>query len=199
MAGAWFLITVVQGTAVSTRSSARQTKAWTFGGRQGPLRRHKQLVFFACEGLIAMFDERHPEEDYSIHYPADFENRAIELNRMGALMAKAENPAWMREEGRCEVQGAADMKEAVKEARFMGDPSDPAVQAYWARFRQRKTRVSLHSGVDKAGYPDLPQVDRGKITGKTVGVDGKADLVDTETAMRIRRPARRKQALQLEL
>lgn len=163
------------------------------------MRRHKQLVFFACEGMIALYDERHPEEDYGIHYVADFEERARELNRLGADMAKAENPKSFREEGRIFVAGAQAMLEAVQEARFMGDPSDPAVQSFWAKARTRKTRVSLHQGTDRAGYPDLPQVDRGKLTGKTANVDGKADLIDASTHMRIHKPARRKQALQLEL
>lgn len=123
--------------------------AWSAGARQGPLRRHKQLVFFACEGLIALFDERdkaQSEDDvYSIMTPTSFQERATALTSF-ARKVRAGDAPWQRQEGREMGQAALDMEETIKEARDMGDPSDPAVQAYWER--HRTNRVVKFSGFE---------------------------------------------------
>lgn len=167
---------------------------WAAQARTGQIRRYKQLTFFACEGLIALYDERHPQEDYNVILPADFERRATELARFGKECLATDSAKSLREVGRECVAGANDMVAAVKEARFMGDPSDPAVQAFWALHKPgSKSTISLRAGCDAAGYPDLPEVSRGKLTGKTAAVDGQAALVDNATHLRLHRPPRRKQ------
>lgn len=143
--------------------------AWTVGARQGPLRRHKQLVFFACEGLCVVRDEREDkhDDDYTVVTPNDFETHARGLGHF-ALQCEAADPAWLRAEGELDKRAANDMLETCKEAREMGDPSDPAVQSFWARHRRSNTvRVGLHAGTDREGYPDLPDVSRGPRTGRT--------------------------------
>jgi hypothetical protein len=57
------------------------------------------------------------------------------------------------------------MLDAVREAKAMGDPSDPAVQEYWAKHHKRPT-VSIGSG-SKSGYPELPPMPKGQLTGRT--------------------------------
>jgi hypothetical protein len=173
---------------------------WSAHARTGQTRRHKKLVFFACEGLIMLYDERKPEEDYNVILPADFERRATELARFGRECAAADSSRAMREEGRECIAGADDMIACVREARFMGDPSDPAVQAFWARHRPgHKSTVSLRAGSDAAGYPEFPEIERGKNTGRTVAVDGQAALVDESIALRLHRPPRRKKRLLLDV
>jgi len=171
--------------------------AWAVGARQGPIRRHKQVVWFACEGLIAIYDERTHDEDYLVVTPTDFAARAKGLGEMGQKMAKGDQK-WMRTEGQAMRAAANEMLESVKEARAMGDPSDPAVQAYWARHRSNSTvRISLSAGSDPEGYPDLPEVPLGKFTGRTAepgeSLAGAVQLADDN---RIRKkPKKKKQGL----
>ena len=104
--------------------------AWSAGARQGPLRRHKQLVFFACEGLIALFDEREKaqatDDVYTIMTPASFAERATALASF-AKKVRASDAPWQRQEGREMGRAALDMEETIKEACDLGDPVDPAV------------------------------------------------------------------------
>jgi len=161
--------------------------AWSAGARQGPLRRHKDLVFFACEGFVALYDERTPEEDYQVINARDFEHRANELAKLAKKM-RVDDRKWMRQEGNELFADCVGMKDTVREARDMGDPTDPAVQAFWARHR-RRTTVSLSAGSDAAGYPTLPDVDLGPNTGKQVSVDGVAAVPDNH---RIRKKPKKK-------
>lgn len=165
--------------------------AWTVGARQGPLRRHKQLIFFACEGLVVIRDEREDkqDDDYIVEKPDDFEKRARGLGGF-ASKCKAADPAWLRAEGELCERAANDMLETCKEARDMGDPSNPAVQAFWARHRRSNTvRVGLHAGTDREGYPELPGVDRGPMTGRTAEP---GQTVDTTAVQRLHRAPKKK-------
>jgi len=120
--------------------------AWATNARQGPLRRHKQLVFFACEGLIALCDERESSQEtgdvYEVLMPDDFEYRARGLADF-ARKAKASHKPWQRQEAAEMKKAAQDMLETVKEAKFMGDPSDPQVTAFWQRHK-RNSRVAFN-------------------------------------------------------
>jgi hypothetical protein len=165
--------------------------AWSVGARQGPLRRHKKLVFFACEGLVAMLDEREANETYIVILPDDFKERAEALGVLGMKMAK-DDRQWMRQDGRSLVNDVNGMLEAVKEAKYMGDPSDPVVQAYWTRHRSNsKIQIGLHAGTDHAGYPRLPDVALGPATGRTA----EHDLTIAPEPPQIHRPPRRKTGL----
>lgn len=170
---------------------------WALGARQGPLRRHKRIVFFACEGLVAMFDERTQDEEYIVITPVEFEARAEGLAVTGRLMAK-DDEKWMRSEGREMLAAADNMIETVREAQHMGDPSDPLVQAYWAKHRRNDTiHVQLSPGSDAAGYPELPDIPLGKFTrraadpGEPLETAG-AILIDGGDATKIRRKPRKK-------
>ena len=115
--------------------------AWSSGARQGPLRRHKQLVFFACEGLVALLDEREKavlaNDVYNVMTPQSFKERAEALIGV-ARKIKAGDKKWQKQEGAEMRQAANDMLETAKEATDMGDPSDPAVQAFWERHRTHR-------------------------------------------------------------
>jgi hypothetical protein len=143
--------------------------AWSHDARTGKVHRHKQLTFFACEGLIVLYDERKQEEDFKVIFPDDFLLRAKHIDRM-AKPLKLAATASAREEHRVLKAGAIAMREAVLEAKEMGDPSDPAVQAFWARHR----RSSSVMCADPTGYrPPLPgALPRGRNTGRTAAIDG---------------------------
>jgi cytochrome c1 len=155
------------------------------------------MVFFACEGLVAMLDERAQDEEYIVVTPTDFKARAEGLAVTGKLMAKG-NEKWMRSDGREYLAAANDMIETVKEAQSMGDPSDPLVRAYWARHRRNDTiRVQLSPGSDVAGYPELPDIPLGKFTGQATDPGDPLEtagaiLIDGGDATKIRRKPRKK-------
>lgn len=145
--------------------------AWTTGARTGPIRKFEDLKLFACEGLICIIDERPHKQDeqYSVVTPSDLEERIRALsktyrNKTPAMMDKSERVLH-----NSRLAGIQNCDECIKEARYMGDPSDPAVQAFWARHRRQSTvKISFSPGCDPAGYPELPSLPKGKNTGKTV-------------------------------
>lgn len=146
--------------------------AWATTGRTGPIRRHKQQVFFACEGLIANYDERTSQEVFDVYTPDEFAARVRAVAREGTLMRKSDRK-WMREEGVLLLRDCQALEEMIREAKEMGDPSSPAVQAFWARHRRNSTiRLSVSAGSNPDGYPQLPELPRGRDTGRTAPAVG---------------------------
>lgn len=156
--------------------------AWVTGARTGTLRKFESLRIFACEGLICIIDERPHRQDsaYTVITPSDLEERIQALsktyrNKTTAMMDKHE-----RDLHKSRLAGLQNCMECIKEARYMGDPSDPEVQAYWARHRRQSTvKISFSPGCDPAGYPELPSLPKGMNTGKTVLPDGVLSTGDT--------------------
>jgi len=113
---------------------------WASNSRTGPIRKHKKLSWFACEGLIAMYDERGTgAEDYTVLTPEEFHARAVALNEFASKMPKSGATSWQRQESRIMIQACQDMEESIKEAKHMGDPSDPTVRDFWRRHRRSST------------------------------------------------------------
>jgi cytochrome c1 len=155
--------------------------AWV-GARQGPRRRHKKIIFFACEGLIAIYDERASDGGYQVVTPTEFKYRALALAETARRMSTDEMP-WVRQDGQELLLSVCDMLTAIQEAKDMGDPSDPAVQAFWARHNRRST-VAVGPRTDLAGYPALPPLPRGHFTGRTAAP---GDAIATAGAVPLRR------------
>lgn len=150
---------------------------WTIGARTGPVRNYMDLKVFACEGLITVIDERPgaKEGEYCVVTPSDMEERIKALNKKYRNKSRAEMPRWQQQEYDQQIRGSQNLAECIKEARHMGDPSDPAVQAFWARHRRQSTvKISFSPGADPAGYPTLPEVKLGPKTGRTAQIDGEA-------------------------
>lgn len=149
---------------------------WAINARTGPIRNWQSLKIFACEGLICVIDERpgKNEGQYLVLTPSDLDERVKALMRpyrnqkipsASDRVARSRHQQW--------INGANNCRECIKEARHMGDPSDPAVQAWWSRHRRDTTvKVSFSAGADAVGYPTLPAIPRGNKTGKTVTIDG---------------------------
>lgn len=147
--------------------------AWANAARNGPLRSYMDLRIFACEGLICIIDERpgKTEGEYTIITPADLEERVTAINKKYRGKGRMDIPKWKRPEHDQQLQGSQNCVECIKEARAMGDPSDPAVQLFWATHRRSSTvRVKFSAGADPAGYPPLPPVSLGKVTGRTTDI-----------------------------
>lgn len=134
--------------------------AWALGARSGPVRPFINLKVFACEGLVVIIDERpgKTEGEYTVVTPRDLQMRVFAINRTYRGQGRMDMPKWQRLEYDQQRAGSQNCMEAIKEAKFMGDPSDPAVQAFWAKHR-RNTKISFSASVDAAGYiGKLPEV-----------------------------------------
>lgn len=149
---------------------------WTHGGRTGPVRKFQGLAIFACEGLICVLDEREGKEgEATIVTPADMQLRITAIMRRYRNETRSELARFQRRELDAKISSANDLETCVKEARNMGDPSDPLVQAWWSRHRRSSTvRFGVSAGSDKEGYPELPIIPLGKYTGRTAAIDHEA-------------------------
>lgn len=148
--------------------------AWANAGRTGPVRDYVGLRVFACEGLVVIIDERpgKTEGEYCVVTPTELEHRVRAINQPYRNQGRMDLPAWKRQELDKQKAGSQNCVECIKEARHMGDPSDPKVQLFWATHRRSSTvKISFSAGADAAGYPTLPDVSRGKFTGRTASID----------------------------
>lgn len=146
------------------------TPAWAIGAKTGPVRSYKDLKVFACEGLICIIDERpgNKEGEFTVVLPDELNERVAAVNRPYRGKGRIEMTRWQKQEYDQQIQGSQNCKECIKEAKAMGDPSDPQVREFWSKHRRSSTvRVKFSPGADLAGYPALPDVPRGNITGRT--------------------------------
>lgn len=78
----------------------------------------------------------------------------------------------------------------------MGDPSDPSVQMFWQRHRRSSTvRFNFSAGADPAGYPQLPAVSLGPVTGRTADIGAEIKIPQellTLNVPHIHKPPRKK-------
>lgn len=142
---------------------------WVKQVRTTKMRKFQDLTYYACEGLIALHDAR--DDSFECLTPNDFETHVKALAKHVEGM-QASDKAYERDMHAMCRRAIPEMYEVLQEARYMGDPSDPRVQAYWAKHRDRKSKVSLSSGSNLDGYPQLPYISRGPNTGKTAATDG---------------------------
>ncbi len=148
--------------------------AWAGEAKTGPVRSYMELKVFACQGLICIIDERQGEKEgeYTIVTPADLDERITALNIKYRGKGRMDVPRSQRQNYDAVIRGSQNCVECIKEARAMGDPSSPDVQAYWARHRRSSTvRFNFSAGADPGGYPVLPQLPRGPVTGRTAIAD----------------------------
>lgn len=134
---------------------------WVTGGRTGQVRRFMDLTVFACEGLICVADNRLGQagNSFTIVTPSEMEERVRAVARSYRNKNRMDLPEWKRREFDEQQQGAQNIVECIKEARAMGDPSDPRVQAFWSRHRRSNTvTLSFSDATDPAKFPKLPKV-----------------------------------------
>lgn len=132
--------------------------------RKGPSRKFLKQRFFACEGLVCIIDERETridqanrsveEGDCIVLTPKDFAVRVRAFTKTYRNMKLSEMGTGQKHYFAQYQAAAAGGFEAIKEAKEMGDPSDPAVQAYWARHRGK----SYVSTVNLPDVSNLPHV-----------------------------------------
>jgi len=118
--------------------------AWSDSGRTGPVRAYLDQRIFACEGMLVVIDYR-PGKDLGECVVLDCktaEERAAELNVSYRDQKYSEQPKGLRDLWTERRKGCQNILECVKEARAMGDPANPQVQAFWKR----------HNTLRVAGY-----------------------------------------------
>lgn len=147
--------------------------AWASGGRTGQIRRFMGLAVFACEGMVVVIDEREGEdEDCSIVSISEMLERIRTLKRPYRNKTKAQLSVEQRRFYDQRRRGIENVYECCREARNMGDPTDPRVQAFWAKHSRRSRVATTPPRNDPAGYPVLPTLPRGRDIGTTVRPDG---------------------------
>jgi hypothetical protein len=166
--------------------------------------RYKNLVFWACEGLVVCQDER-PGKDgkgtWQADPPATLEQRVKALGaglrkvRGANYYAGSTQRSWIRQDATELERALNSLLDVIKEARNMGDPTDPAVQAFWQRHRRSGT-ITLSSRQKRSPVEDLPDLDLGPVTGRTAREDAVLP-VDQSRDFKLHVPPRRRQAPQL--
>lgn len=171
--------------------------AWSSDARTGPVRNYMNLKIFACEGLICIIDENPgaKEGEYTVVLPNDLERRVKAINEPYRGQTRIDLPVWKRQEFDAQVRGSQNCMECIKEARAMGDPSDERTQLWWEKHRRNSSfHFSFSAGSNPEGYPTLPEIPLGNITGRTADVGSTIhDLVDSNVA-HIHKPPRRKRS-----
>lgn len=154
--------------------------------REGRRRYFRNLTFWACEGLVALIDNR--DNSYSVILPDDFALRADTLQAMAGTRRATASCAAHRDIYRDMLKAVLGMREVIREAKAMGDPSSPDVSAFWRRHRpKREYSVSMSGAFDPTQLlPPMPTAPRHKRP-----VDCNGDIV------RQRVPAKRKSKLVL--
>jgi len=161
--------------------------------RKGRCYRYKDLVYYAYNGLVAMEDER--DGSWVVILPDDIDARADALEQILRRTPQSRGVAYERDLYRETKNTINDMRQCAKEARDMGDPSDPLVQAFNRRHRPGPKSISLRGGADPAGYPELPTLPRGRYTGRTASPDVSMPVQGLRVCNRIRKPPRRRSQL----
>jgi hypothetical protein len=159
--------------------------------RCGKVYYHKDLAFWACEGIIVVQDQRPDKHDFKTLFVKDFEQRRDELKHL--VRDYRLGTPWQRKEYKLVIQACADMDECIKEAKYMGDPTSPEFEAHFMKHRSRigTTSVKLSAGSDPAGYPELPQLPRGQFRpDRQVPPD--LTQADVAGAIKLHQPPRRK-------
>ena len=165
--------------------------SWASQGRTGPVRKFLELSVFACEGAVVLIDEREGAEgDCSIVSVADMRERIEALAAPYRNKTKAEMNTAQKRFYDQRRRGVENLIECCREAQAMGDPTDPAVQAFWARHRRGSSFAVRAPANDTAGYfrgyEALPPLPQGRDIGITAVPDGTYDLY---------RPSRRKTSI----
>lgn len=124
--------------------------------RCGKVYKFRHISFYACEGLIAMVNERNGE--YLALKPNDFLERVKALYLYVRKMQGSQD-GFERDEWRDINRLREDALACYQEAKDMGDPSDPAVAEHWRKHvagRKNTISVAQYLGQrDPEGYPKL--------------------------------------------
>jgi hypothetical protein len=131
--------------------------------------------------------------------PTDFELRRDALEAMIRGLKHADS-ASQRIMYRTAAQTVVDMDECIKQAKFMGDPSDPRVAEWYSRHRPgAKSTVSYKPQTNPEGYPRLPALPRGHFTGRTASSDAEIASAIKDGGVFVHRPAHRRASTQIAL
>ena len=106
--------------------------------RTGPVRRYKDLEFYAFDGMVVLQDRS--DGFRTLLSPAVFAERALAVRNM--ITANAAS-AYERDFNAIATLGVENMEKCVVEAKAMGDPTDPQVRSWYSRHNTRNRRKQV--------------------------------------------------------
>lgn len=107
---------------------------WMTDGRTGPVRRFRNQLAFACEGIVVIISERADNAgDHKLVPPKVLRYRIEGMRRLSREKNIMSLPEWQRKQHQKDISQLQDLLECIREAEAMGDPTDDNVQAWWAR------------------------------------------------------------------
>lgn len=148
--------------------------AWSNDGRTGPVRDYIDQKVFACEGMLVVIDHRPGKNlgECVVLDCATAEARVKELQKDYRGQTRAQQPRGMQELWTKRLRGCQNILECVKEARMMGDPADPQVQAFWKRHNTFRIAGYAKAGARRSREDILRQVADNTVPTTLLQADG---------------------------
>ena len=149
--------------------------AWAHDARTGPVREYLDQAIFACEGMLVVIDHRptaKQEGECVVLDCATAEERAKELQKDYRGQTRAQQPRGLQNLWTRRVQGCQNIIECIKEARAMGDPTDPTVQAFWRRHNTHRIAGFAKAGARQSREDIIRRVADKSVTSTLMNSDG---------------------------
>ena len=148
--------------------------AWSNDGRTGPVRDYIDQKVFACEGMVVVIDHRPGKTlgECVVLDCATATDRVKELQKDYRGQTRAQQPQRLRELWTKRLNGCSNIMECVKEARAMGDPADPQVQAFWKRHNTLRIAGYAKAGSRRSREDILSQVADSSVPTTLLQADG---------------------------
>jgi hypothetical protein len=103
---------------------------------------------------------------------ATAEDRVKELQKDYRGQTRAQQPRGMQELWTKRLRGCQNILECVKEAKMMGDPADPQVQAFWKRHNTFRIAGYAKAGSRRSREDILSQVVDNSVSTTLLQADG---------------------------
>ena len=154
--------------------------AWAHDARTGPVREYLDQAIFACEGMLVVIDHRptaKQEGECVVLDCATAEERAKELQKDYRGQTRAQQPRGLQNLWTRRVQGCQNIMECVKEAKAMGDPTDPKVQEFWRRHKTFRIAGYAKAGTRQSREDIIQRVADKSVTSTLKNSDGSTTKV----------------------
>lgn len=148
--------------------------AWSNDGRTGPVRDYIDQKVFACEGMVVVIDHRPGKNlgECVVLDCATAVERVKELQKDYRGQTRAQQPRGLQELWTKRLRGCQNILDCVKEAKAMGDPADPQVQAFWKRHNTFRIAGYAKAGGRRSREDILRQVADNSVPTTLLQADG---------------------------
>ena len=148
--------------------------AWSNDGPTGPVRDYIDQKVFACEGMVVVIDHRPGKNlgECVVLDCATATDRVKELQKDYRGQTRAQQPRGMQDLWTKRLRGCQNILDCVKEAKMMGDPADPQVQAFWKRHNTFRIAGYAKAGGRRSREDILSQVADNSVPTTLLQADG---------------------------